>query len=83
MVRHAVEIEMFHKILKSDWRAEDSKLRTALANLMGVFCTYQLARALAHHAQSHGFGRPRSHCSMNSSATSAIDDVAVEPSHST
>ncbi|MCK1562407.1 IS4 family transposase [Bradyrhizobium sp. 173] len=32
--------EMFHKILKSGCRAEDSKLRTAerLANLMAVFC---------------------------------------------
>ncbi|MCK1606507.1 hypothetical protein IVB02_35220 [Bradyrhizobium sp. 166] len=31
---------MFHKILKSGCRAEDSKLRTAerLANLMAVFC---------------------------------------------
>ncbi|WP_247394880.1 IS4 family transposase [Bradyrhizobium sp. 35] len=34
------KIEMFHKILKSGCRAEDSKLRTAerLANLMAVFC---------------------------------------------
>lgn len=33
-------IEVFHKILKSGCRAEDSKLRTAdrLANLMAVFC---------------------------------------------
>jgi hypothetical protein len=34
------KIEVFHKILKSGCRAEDSKLRTAdrLANLMAVFC---------------------------------------------
>jgi hypothetical protein len=34
------KIEMFHKILKSGCRAEESKLRTAerLANLMAVFC---------------------------------------------
>jgi hypothetical protein len=34
------KIEMFHKILKSGCKAEDSKLRTAdrLANLMAVFC---------------------------------------------
>lgn len=52
------KIEVFHKILKSGCKAEDSKLRTAerLANLMAVFCNSQLARPLAHHAQSH---RPR------------------------
>lgn len=34
------KIEVFHKILKSGCKAEDSKLRTAerLANLMAVFC---------------------------------------------
>ena len=34
------KIEIFHKVLKSGCRAEDSKLRTAdrLANLMAVFC---------------------------------------------
>jgi Transposase DNA-binding len=34
------KIEVFHKILKSGCRAEDSKLRTAdrLANLMALFC---------------------------------------------
>ena len=34
------KIEVFHKILKSGYKAEDSKLRTAerLANLMAVFC---------------------------------------------
>jgi hypothetical protein len=34
------KIEMFHKILKSGCRAEESKLRTAqrLANLLSVFC---------------------------------------------
>lgn len=34
------KIEVFHKILKSGCKAEDSKLRTAerLANLMSVFC---------------------------------------------
>jgi transposase-like protein len=34
------KIELFHKILKSGCKAEDSKLRTAerLANLMAVFC---------------------------------------------
>ena len=34
------KIEVFHKILKSGCRAEDSKLRTAdrLANLLAVFC---------------------------------------------
>jgi len=34
------KIEMFHKVLKSGCKAEDSKLRTAerLANLMAVFC---------------------------------------------
>jgi hypothetical protein len=34
------KIEMFHKILKSGCKAEESKLRTAerLANLMAVFC---------------------------------------------
>jgi hypothetical protein len=34
------KIEVFHKILKSGCRAEESKLRTAnrLANLMAVFC---------------------------------------------
>ena len=34
------KIEVFHKILKSGWRAEESKLRTAerLANLIAVFC---------------------------------------------
>jgi hypothetical protein len=34
------KIEVFHKILKSGCRAEDSKLRTAdrLANLMAVYC---------------------------------------------
>ena len=34
------KIEVFHKILKSGRRAEDSKLRTAnrLANLMTVYC---------------------------------------------
>lgn len=34
------KIEVFHKILKSGCRAEDSKLRTAerLANLIAVFC---------------------------------------------
>jgi len=34
------KIEIFHKILKSGCKAEDSKLRTAdrLANLMAVFC---------------------------------------------
>ena len=34
------KIEMFHKILKSGCRAEESKLRTAgrLANLMAIFC---------------------------------------------
>jgi len=34
------KIEVFHKVLKSGCRAEDSKLRTAdrLANLMAVFC---------------------------------------------
>jgi hypothetical protein len=34
------KIEMFHKVLKSGCKAEDSKLRTAerLANLMAIFC---------------------------------------------
>lgn len=34
------KIEVFHKILKSGCKAEESKLRTAerLANLMAVFC---------------------------------------------
>lgn len=34
------KIEVFHKILQSGCKAEDSKLRTAerLANLMAVFC---------------------------------------------
>ena len=34
------KIEVFHKVLKSGCRAEDSKLRTAdrLANLMALFC---------------------------------------------
>lgn len=34
------KIEVFHKILKSGCRAEDSRLRTAqrLANLIAVFC---------------------------------------------
>jgi Transposase Tn5 dimerisation domain len=34
------KIEVFHKILKSGCKAEDSKLRTAhrLANLIAVFC---------------------------------------------
>lgn len=34
------KIELFHKILKSGCRAEDSRLRTAqrLANLIAVFC---------------------------------------------
>ena len=34
------KIEVFHKILKSGCKAEDSKLHTAdrLANLMVVFC---------------------------------------------
>ena len=31
------KIEMFHKTLKSGYRAEESKLRTAVANLMAVF----------------------------------------------
>lgn len=52
-------IEMFHKILKSGCRAEDSKLRAAerLANLMAVFCILGWRVTLAHHAQSHGPGR--------------------------
>ena len=34
------KIEVFHKILKSGCKAEESKLRTAerLSNLMAVFC---------------------------------------------
>ena len=33
------KIELFHKILKSGWKAEDSRLRTAdrLANLLAPF----------------------------------------------
>ncbi len=38
--RARFKVEIFHKVLKSGCRAEDSKLRTAdrLANLMAVFC---------------------------------------------
>jgi hypothetical protein len=52
------KIELFHKILKSDCKAEDAKLRTAqrLANLMPVFCILSWRSPLAYHAQPYGFG---------------------------
>ncbi|WFU39990.1 hypothetical protein QA640_37955 [Bradyrhizobium sp. CB82] len=53
------KIELFHKILKSGCKAEDSKLRTVerLAQSNGGLLHSQFARPLAHHAQSHRLRR--------------------------
>ena len=47
------KIEMFHKILKSGCKAEESRLRTAerLANLISLFCILELAHLLDDDAQ--------------------------------
>lgn len=61
------EMEVFHKILKSACKAEESKLRTAqlLTNLISLFLHPELARLLDDDAQSFPPGRaanPRVDC---------------------
>jgi len=45
------KIEVFHKILKSGCKAEESKLRTAerLVNLIATFCILSWRIFAAHH----------------------------------